>query len=213
MIYLHIFTEGDSEDAYINKLRQFISKNALTDDFTLIYDSEQCINGVGQGPYTESKIAGKIKKEITESLPKKEFWDGKDIIIWIDYDIFKKYKLSQDKLLLTIKSKFYSANINIYYNHMNFEDFFVLHFPDKINKWQEVCKSRNHFEDPLKGEDHLKLFKENIFPKYNKRTLLPGFNITKKNLEEVIKSSKSSTNNFKSDIVELLEKVLSKLDS
>ena len=98
-----------------------------------------------------------------------------------------------------------------YLNSMNFEDFFVLHFPEKVILWQEICESRNHFENPLIGEDHFKLFKSNIFEDYSKRDFTKSFKLNKTSMTNAINQANSNDNGFDSGFISILEKIVAEI--
>lgn len=83
-----------------------------------------------------------------------------------------------------------------------------MHFNDKVlNKWKEICKANNHFNEPMKSDKYLKLIKENIFSDYDKSSLTNLFVFNKQTLENLFKHNEEATE-IKSDFAEFLMTVV-----
>lgn len=213
---MFVFSEGRSEIIYMQKLRSFINREGLIRDFKFEFDDSHCIKGVGAGNYTAQSIANKVLKCILEDLPKKSERKDKKIAVWIDYDIFQKFRktLRLSDFESIVRARIAESEFIFYYNEMNFEDFFVLHFNDKVDEWNEICNRLNHFNEPKLGEDniHLEYFKTKVFPGYRKDLLIRGFELDVEKIINAINNSRSTTVGMSSDIVDLLEDIIKKLD-
>lgn len=95
------------------------------------------------------------------------------IRIWVDDDLYVRNQTGADKRCALafektpggVKSKFR-------FSSHNFEDFLALHLDDEIlREWIEVCRSRNHFSQPMHSGEYMPLVQKHLFPNYGKGDL------------------------------------------
>ena len=189
--YIIICEGKKSEVKYLQELNRY-----LAEEYCIYYKKFVC-KPVGTGHYNEV-----IKKYRSErKLDKKA-----NIEIWVDYDIYKR---NEQKNLDKYQNK-PNGIPNFKFNYFNFEDFLIMHFDDDtLNKWKEICKTNNHFNEPMKSEKYLKLVKLNLFPDYDKSLLTTEFEINNNSLNNLFKHN-SKQSELKSDFAEFLESVIGK---
>ncbi len=189
--YIIICEGRKSEVKYLQELNRY-----LTEEYCVYYKKFVC-KPVGTGHYNE--VVKKYKEE--RKLNKKA-----NIEIWIDYDIYKRNEL---KNFYKYDNK--SRGIpNFRFNYFNFEDFLIMHFNDDIlNKWKKICKTNNHFYEPMKSGLYIKLIKENIFSDYDKSSLTKEFKINNDSLMNLFKHNDEQSE-IKSDFANFLENIIDK---
>jgi hypothetical protein len=192
----HIICEGSSEEAYLQELNRYLREcNSRV--------NIKVYNLCGSGDrvsYLLSKIKN-IYKKIRKGERKTP-----EIFIWIDNDLFLRKKLSKEELELKIKKL--KGILGVKYNYHNFEDFLIMHLPDKqVQNFHKICTLKNHFVSPLSGEDVIKIMQK-IIPDYKKGHLPDTFEITTENLNRLNENQNSATIKFKSDFVSVIEKLI-----
>ena len=183
-----VICEGKSENKYLQELNRFLRETTV--DNSIVFIPKE----VGTGHYTE--VIKKYRNE--RKLNKKA-----NIEIWVDYDIYKR---NEQKNYNKYESK-PKGIPNFKFNYFNFEDFLIMHFDDKVlNKWKEVCKVNDHFNEPMKSDKYLNLIK-NIFLDYDKGSLTSLFVFSKRTLENLFKHN-AEQSEIKSDFAEFLRGIL-----
>ena len=186
-----IVCEGASEKAYLQELNRYLDEK----DYFFTFVAKP----INNGHYKPATI--KYKSVKTEN-PKD------DIHIWVDKDTYirndegdgNKYN-NKPK---TIPDFLFSYN--------NFEDFLTLHLTnDKLNKWNEICRDKSHFENPMHAVTYEPLYKENIIGKYKKGEM--PFKIDDEHIERLLKNQENQNIYFKSDFTTLLKKLIIKTNS
>ena len=186
-----VICEGKSETKYLQELNRFLRENSTENSIVFVHKT------VGTGHFTEV-----IKKYRSERKLNKKA----NIEIWVDYDIYKRNE-QQNCDKYKKKPKGIS---DFKFNYFNFEDFLIMHFNDDVlNKWKEICKANNHFNEPMKSEKYLKLIQQNIFADYDKSSLTNLFVFNKQTLENLFKHN-AEQSEFKSDFAEFLENIINK---
>jgi len=202
-ICILIFCEGDTEYNYIISLQRFLRDE---DCFDFVFYPKN-LKGLSFDSYLK-KIKGKIKDT-----------NGKfdHFYIWIDYDIFKRKKTSEEKIKQEIKKikipskMILNKPLIIIFNYMNGEDFMVLHYDDnKVSEWKKICSKKKHFESPMCSTEYMPLFKEKIKEDYKKGEF-PHLNVDI--LNEAIRKSEDKEIEFSSGMADLLKSILEKLSS
>lgn len=179
-----IVCEGNSENAYINILNRFLRDNYINKFFIP--------KPIGTGEY--SSVIKKYKE--VKSQNRKS-----SIIIWVDYDRYKRNDNHNRESYERKKDKIPDFKFNTY----SFEDFFIMHYDDEIvNKWEEICKNNGHFNQPMKSELAEDLLCNNIFSEYTKSSLLPSFLINAESLKNLFRHQKDPKCKFKSDFADFL---------
>ena len=188
-----VICEGKSETKYLQELNRFLREQSVENSIVFVPKE------VGTGHFTE--VVKKYRNE--RKLNKKA-----NIEIWVDYDIYKRNEQrNYDKYKKKPK-----GIPNFKFNYFNFEDFLIMHFNDDVlNKWKEICKANNHFNEPMKSDKYLKLIKENIFSDYDKSSLTNLFVFNKQTLENLFKHN-AEQSEIKSDFAEFLREVFSKIN-
>ena len=187
-----VFCEGKTECNYIQALNRLLEESDIFDlRFTV-----KNLNGLKVNNYIS-----KIKKYKPGDL--KAF---KEFYAWIDYDIFKTSGKSEKEVKDKIKKiSFNAIKVSPLLNHMNGEDFIIMHENTNIiKKWAKVCKSKKHFKKPMASEVYVPMFKE-IMPSYKKGGIME---LNKEKVQRCVKNIDDSKVPFKSDIKKLLEIVL-----
>jgi hypothetical protein len=190
-----VFCEGKTEYNYIQTLNRLLEE---CDIFDLRFTAKD-LGGVDRNNYV-----ARIKRYKANDL--KAF---KDFYVWIDYDIFKRCKKKEADVKSKVKDVVFNGNTVIpLLNHMNGEDFIILHRKkSEITKWEKICKTNKHFEKPMHSNKYLPLFKTII--KGYKKGDTPELN--KAMIEKCIKNIDDSTIPFKSDVKKILEIVLKQI--
>lgn len=182
-IYI-ILCEGSSERAYIQLINRFFKENEININFVA--------KEIGTGHFYQVEKAYKENK-------------NKEIIIWVDEDIYKRDDKSNGTSYLNKKQ-----NIPDYiFTKYNFEDFLVMHLDDDvINKWHQVLNTKGHFNVPLKSNEYIPLIKENIalFQDYEKGDI--PFEITFEKIKQAYNTNQKQNINFKCDILKYISKNL-----
>ena len=189
--YIVICEGKKSEVKYLQELNRY-----LTEEYCIYYKKFIC-KPVGTGHFTEVVKKYRDERKLNKNT---------DIEIWVDYDIYKR---NEQKNCDKYKKK--SKGIpNFKFNYFNFEDFLIMHFGDKVlNKWKEICKANNHFNEPMKSDKYLKLIQKNIFSDYDKSSLTKLFVFNKQTLENLFKHN-AEQSEIKSDFAEFLRGILEK---
>ena len=188
----HIVCEGSSEVAYLNELNKYIREAALK----IVLVSHN-LNGIS----SYNKIRNDYLK-VRKHVKNKKNTD--DIFIWLDNDVFKREKLSKNKL-----QQILMGFSGIKYNYENFEDFLVMHLSDeKIREWRKICIGQNHFNIPMNGEVVEKLIKS-IIPDYLKGSLPKEIQSNLgESLIRLYENQKNSTVEFRSDFADVIKQLL-----
>lgn len=185
-----VICEGKSETKYLQELNRFLRENSAENSIVFVPKP------VGTGHYTEVVKKYRGERKLNKNT---------DIEIWVDYDIYKR---NEQKNLDKYKKK-PKGIPNFKFNYFNFEDFLIMHFNDDVlNKWKEICKVNNHFNEPMKSDKYLKLIK-NIFSDYDKSSLTNLFVFNKQTLENLFKHN-AEQSEIKSDFAEFLENIIDK---
>ena len=195
-----VICEGKSETKYLQELNRFLREKS-EDNFVVFLPKE-----VGTGHYNEviKKYRNEFKKCKSKRNPNKK--SNTDIEIWVDYDIYKR---NEQKNYDKYKKK-PKGIPNFKFNYFNFEDFLIMHFNDDVlNEWKGICKTNNHFNEPMKSEKYLKLIQQNIFADYDKSSLTNLFVFNKQALENLFKHN-AEQSEIKSDFAEFLENIIDK---
>ncbi len=192
-----VFCEGKTELTYIQLLNRLLRESDIFDlNFTI-----KNLEGVKTNNYFSiiKRFKGKDLKYFT------------DFYAWLDFDVFKRSKKSEAEIKTKIKSiKFNEKSVELLLNHMNAEDFIILHEEtSKIKEWTKVCDTRNHFNDPMHSVTYLPLF-ERIMPGY-KKGFLSELNRVK--VETCINNINASNIPFYSDIGKILEEIIARIKS
>jgi hypothetical protein len=195
MIRICIFCEGGTEKNYIQSLNRLLRDEGIS-DITL---TAKNLSGVSASNYIS-----KIKQYKAHEL--KYFTD---FYSWLDFDIFKRANKVKGEIQARINGiSFYKKTVTSLFNHMNGEDFIILHEEDaKIDKWRQICNNHNHFKTPMTEDIYLPLFKE-LIANYKKGEIS---NLTKEKLQICIKNIKKATVPFSSDMEKILEIILGKI--
>lgn len=189
--YIIICEGKKSEVKYLQELNRY-----LAEEYCIYYKKFIC-KPVGTGHFTEV-----IKKYSDERKLNKKA----NIEIWVDYDIYKR---NEQKNLDKYKKK-PKGIPDFKFNYFNFEDFLIMHFNDDVlNKWKEICKVNNHFNEPMKSDKYLKLIQKYIFSDYDKSSLTNLFVFSNQTLENLFKHN-AEQSEIKSDFVEFLENIIDK---
>lgn len=187
-----VICEGPSEESYLKELNRVLRE----ENIPLVFYPKPS----GSGHYS---VIEKFYKKVRKDNPRSE------IKIWVDKDIYERNDSGNH-------DKYISKPINIPdfdFNYFNYEDMLVLHLDyEQINKWEQICQQKNHFNSPLKSCDYEVLFKDNIFSDYEKGTfLLEKFDI--ETIKNAIKNNNDETIKFKSDMLTLVEEELNQLST
>ena len=185
---LPIFCEGASEKAYLQELNRYLDDK----DYPFIFVAKP----INNGHYKPATLKYKsVKKDNPHS----------DIHIWVDKDTYirndegdgDKYK-NKPK---TIPDFLFSYN--------NFEDFLSMHLPDDLlAKWQNICSSNNHFENPMHSVTYEPLYNDNIINGYKKGEM--PFAIDGGHIEKLLQNQENKGIYFKSDLAILLRTLCNK---
>ena len=118
--------EGKSEVEYLSKFQEYLRDNGC---FDIVFNKRV----IGSGAPHAVRKAIKLERSRQRN--------NEIIYVLLDDDIYVRNK------------KFIKLNITncvFLYNHLNFEDFLIMHFSkDDVLKWQAICEERNHFCTPL----------------------------------------------------------------
>lgn len=179
---VNILCEGESEASYISKLQSYLESIE-------ILDVRFVKKIIGSGDSASVKRA--IKLERTKQR-------NSIIYILIDKDIYVRKPKNKE-----LKGK----NCVFLYNHLNFEDFLIMHFPEEIVlKWQSICLAHNHFREPLNANTYGKLLQgQNIISKYKKGELPEELQFNKETFDRLFENQKNKEIKFKSDFALFLE--------
>jgi hypothetical protein len=143
-----IICEGQSEVAYIQELNRLLAENQIG----LVLTPQNASGGYF------SNVSTRYRNEKKRN-PRSE------IIIWVDHDIYGR----NDHGTRTAYENKPQGIPDFYFNHQNFEDFFILHLSDEIIKaWQICCLQHNHFSQPLYAKDYMSLYHSHVLKDYTK---------------------------------------------
>lgn len=150
MKHITVICEGDSENAYIQQLQDFLdSENGLRP--LVFVSSSKSVVGTGFFSLVKSKWQ-QVKRENKNSHCE----------VWVDYDLCHRNERES-------MTQYRQSRIKPFrFSYHNFEDFLILHHPeDVVNQWRDVFKATGHFENPLHDGDYNPLFRR-LFPEYEK---------------------------------------------
>lgn len=191
----HIVCEGSSEVAYLNELNKYMRAFGLGENFHI---KTYNLNGVFPDGISSYKH---VKKEYDKAVKNKERAD--EIFVWLDNDVFKRGELLKSKL-----QKKLNGFSGIKYNYENFEDFLVIHLPDKqVQDWHKICVDNNHFDIPMIGRNVRKLIKSIIFD-YSKGSLSQKIQINDESLTRLYENQKNSALKFGSDFIDVIKQLV-----
>jgi|GEM_PF-3495330 len=194
---IRFYCEGDTEYNYINELNRFLRDEECY-DFNLYPKKIE---------FTADNFVSVVTKEI-----RKLNGIFYQVYFWIDFDIFKRKGMNRndiqasiDNLIIPRSAKLKDNHIIAAFNVMNGEDFLVLHCnDDNIEKWERICNSRNHFNNPMIADVYYPLFEREIMPGYRKGVIPKGL-IDLITLKQVIVNNDNTSIRFESGIVEALK--------
>lgn len=182
-----VLCEGESEFNYITNLNRILCfrSNPYTKLFKAVL--------IGSGKFVT------VKHEYDKAL-KNNKKEKDNILIWIDYDIYKRNENDNNTL--------YKNKLGIpdfLFSYMNFEDFLILHLSENVvDEWYKKCKE--HFlNNPKSSKEYLPLFKK-YFSDYKKGEL--PIQLDKNTLENMFKNLHSCSN-YKNDFASFLYKKMS----
>ncbi len=159
-----IVCEGESERAYIQELNKLFREMEIA--VTLI---PVC---VGTGFF--SNVVTTYRKLRKNNQRTK-------IYIWVDWDIYAR----NDRQTLDSYMQRSPGIPAFLFSRQNFEDFIVTHLnADRLEQWIDICRKSGHLQTPLHAEQYLPLFKDNLFPQYQKGDI--PFQLTKERIIEMI---------------------------
>jgi len=194
---IYILCEGKTEYNYVQSLNKLLRQHGDCNALLFIPNN---LEGKLTHKNCKARITNKIKKLHKDSR-------ATACYAWLDYDIFQRLheENRRQKILESLNNiKFQTNNIRCIFNHMNGEDFIILHKENNIIKqWENVCIENNHFKNPMPSKDYLTKFKE-LVPKYKKGDT-PA--LTPELLNQCINNIQDSSILFKSDVDILLQKV------
>ncbi len=195
MMRICIFCEGDTEKNYIQSLNRLLRAEGGS-DVTL---TAKHLEGVNINNYYQ-----KVKKNKANEL---KYYTS--FFVWLDFDIFKRANKNEGEIEKNInKISFNKKSVQALLNHMNREDFIILHEEEsKITEWKNICNKNKHFDTPMHSNVYLPLFKK-IMKGYAKGGT-PELN--KAMIEKCIKNIDDSSIPFKSDVKKVLEIVLKQI--
>lgn len=187
--YIIICEGKKSEVKYLQELNRY-----LAEEYCVYYKKFIC-KPVGTGHFNEVVKKYRDERKLNKNT---------DIEIWVDYDIYKRNEQKNfDKY-----EKKPKGIPDFKFNYFNFEDFLIMHFNDDVlNKWKEICKANNHFNEPMKSTLYLNLIKENLFQDYDKSSLTNLFVFSKQTLEILFKHN-AEQSEIKSDFAEFLRRTI-----
>ena len=194
---IYFYCEGDTEYNYIKELNRFLRDEGC-DDYNLI---PQEID------FTADNFLSVAKKEI-RSLNGNFY----QVYFWIDFDIFKRKGMNKNNIQASINKipipralKLKNKQIIVAFNIMNGEDFLVLHCDyGDIGKWERICASNNHFNNPMVAATYCPLFEKAIIPGYRKGVIPQDF-INSAIIKQVIDNNDNVSIKFESGVVEALK--------
>jgi len=159
MKILAIVCEGDSEEAYINRLRKYIEETTAPNVPLRI---------VPKNAHSGHFVV--IRKKIKEVRKDNQ---RVRVEVMTDYDLY----LRNDEANWEKYAARETSIPAFCFNFQNFEDFMVFHYPDEIvNEWMEVFNPMGHFSHPLHGEEYLEIFRTiSVFSNYKKGSLPANF--------------------------------------
>ena len=155
-IFLHVVCEGKSERNYISALNRLLRDDGIA----LTLHSPAPRNEVedGGGHYTD---VIKRYKEICSNNRNIRPW------IWADRDLYVR----NERGCMDMYRKKPKGIPDFLFSIQNFEDFLVLHHStDRVHEWVELCRERNHFDEPMLSKEYMPLLKTQ-FPEYKKGEL------------------------------------------
>ena len=166
---LYFYCEGETEFNYIMELSRLLRESDCQ-EIILIPKIVKI-----SAPSNYYKVIKKLINNLNGSFH--------SLYVWIDYDIFKRkniqieqIKKMLDEIVIPKKLKLDNRSLVLALNIMNGEDFLVLHCENnKINKWEKICKERDHFMNPMTRSEYYPLFKDNIISNYQKGEIPKGF--------------------------------------
>lgn len=207
--YIIIHEGIKSEHAYIQELNRFIRNELSGDCSSQIYfasrptgrdkktkNGKTDYTGRGSGKFSDIQTRYKIEKSHNRNP---------HIIIWADYDIYKR----NDNGNQTLYERALENRMipEIHFNYFNYEDFLALHFKKdaEYSQWEAAANGANHFTSPLHACNYLPLY-ETVFPGYQKNEM--PFSLTKERLECLFTNNSDTTIRIKSKFADFLKSVL-----
>lgn len=194
---IYVFCEGKTEYNYIQSINSFLRDH---DIFDIRFTPKNLPEGLRVNNYFS-----KIKQFRARDL--KYFTH---FYAWLDFDIFKRANKNIKEIEENInKISFNGKSVKLLLNYMNGEDFIILHEEDsKIETWKVVCNKKNHFNNPMYESTYLPLF-QRVITGYKKSNIL---DLDKEKIGKCINNIEKNSIPFKSDIKEILEKILKYLN-
>lgn len=181
-----IICEGNSEFAYIQELNRYLENN----NYLFILNPIR----IGNGHF---KAVRKKYNDFKKANPRNQ-----NIIVWVDKDVYIRNDNGDKK---AYENKWDVPNF--IFNLNNFEDFLVMHMPTHIlEKWQDICRKKKHFEKPLCEDEYLPLYQKSVFPKYEKGNI--PFEIKDEYIQQALLNQKNTNILFKSDFLDLLSDLI-----
>ena len=181
-----VICEGASEENYIRELNKFFRENTVD----IILHPEP----VGSGVY--SQVYKKYKEVKRGNKHQK-------IIIWVDWDIYKR----DGSQLVAYEEKPKSVP-DFKFNYCNYEDILVLHKSlNVIRDWESVCIRYNHFEVPMTNNIYMPLFLEKIFSTYRKGDF-PIEPLSVEILSLLFRNNNDRSIKFHSDFISFIQNLL-----
>lgn len=163
---IYVICEGQSEYAYIQKLRNFLNDKGIQLDF-LPYKATN-------GTFTNLKKCYSDKKKNNNKA-----FGKNEVIFFADWDMFFRDKHNQANNTKTNNFTQYQEEKeklpNFYFSYHNFEDFISLHLQfEQAADWCKICVNRDHFNSPMHSKIYEPLFKQLVIG-YTKGELPPNF--------------------------------------
>jgi len=179
-----VICEGKSEMAYLQELNRLFREENIALAFKVVTS-----NG---GNF--SRIIAKYREERAKNRKQ-------EIVIWVDKDIYCNGSNDAKKF----EDRYHP---DFFFNHMNYEDFLVLHLAEKdVLKWQVICNKHNHFTKPMHSAEYCPLINQNnIFgdqAEYTKGSI--PFDLSLKRLEQAFGNNECKQISFSSGFLSLLK--------
>ncbi len=153
---LYFVCEGESEEAYIQKLNRFLKDYGIRCSLKLI----------GEDMDGGDSYHALNQKRKSKCIPQQD-----ERFFLIDSDKVQRKELD----LRDIQSIDKQATILL--NTYNYEDYLALHLPpEQANEWLTVFTEAGHFQKPLHSHNYMPLYRK-VYPGYRKGSLPRDFDI------------------------------------
>lgn len=195
---VYVVCEGSSEESYLQELNRFFRAENIPLVMTPFPAGSGHFKNIVRQYHTTFKEARKRERKVP------------DIIIWVDRDTYIRNDLhDSDKY-----SQKPDHIPDFKFNYMNFEDFLSMHNDQNLAKWTNICENHNHFRIPMHASVYDSLFRNEIFPDYEKGDLPSEFTIDSNSIKTLIANNRHADNAdsiIHSDFASFLEETFEQL--